>query len=127
MVLPGLDTDLDDEAWQIIGGVKDAQGKFTTQPSSNHPQFAMQGLLDRFGIKRRDVEILGTPAAQGRDMLVSETMRPSTATEQWHDRLAQPDVSQKISAGMETSPWSRPPIPRWRRWRSRWRCARRGT
>jgi ATP-dependent helicase/nuclease subunit B len=100
VVLPGLDTDLDDEAWQTIGGVRDAQGKFTTQPSSNHPQFAMQGLLDRFGIKRSDVEILGTPAPRGRDMLVSETMRPSTATEQWHDRLAQPEVSAKIAGGM---------------------------
>ena len=95
VVLPGLDTDLDDEAWQTIGGVRDAQGKFTTQPSSNHPQFAMHGLLDRFGIKRSDVEILGTPAPHGRDVLVSETMRPSTATEQWHDRLAQPDVSRE--------------------------------
>ena len=103
VVLPGLDTDLDDEAWQIIGGVRDAQGKFTTQPSSNHPQFAMQGLLDRFGIERRGVDILGTPAAQGRDMLVSETMRPSTATEQWHERLAKPDVSAKITAGMDQS------------------------
>jgi ATP-dependent helicase/nuclease subunit B len=100
VVLPGLDTDLDDDAWQIIGGVRDIKGKFTTPPSSNHPQFAMQGLLDRFGIRRRDVEILGTPAAQGRDVLVSETMRPASATEQWHDRLAQPEVSLKISAGM---------------------------
>ena len=100
VVLPGLDTDLDEEAWQTIGGVRDAQGKFTTQPSSNHPQFAMHGLLDRFGIKRSDVEILGTPAPQGRDVLVSETMRPSSATEQWHDRLAQPDVSAKIAGGM---------------------------
>lgn len=100
VVLPGLDTDLDDAAWQIIGGVRDAQGKFTTQPSSNHPQFAMQGLLDRFGIKRGDVEILGTPAEHGRDVLVSETMRPSSATEQWHDRLAKPEVSARISAGM---------------------------
>ena len=31
---------------------------------------------------------------------MSETMRPSTATEQWHDRLAQPDVSLKIAGGM---------------------------
>src|SRR4051794_21819388 len=99
-VLPGLDTDLDDEAWQMIGGVRDINGKFTTPPSSNHPQFSMQGLLDRFGIKRRDVEILGTPAPQGRDLLVSETMRPSSATEQWYDRLAQPEISEKISAGM---------------------------
>ena len=65
VVLPGLDTDLDEEAWQTIGGVRDAQGKFTTQPSSNHPQFAMHGLLDRFGIKRSDVEILGTPGTAG--------------------------------------------------------------
>jgi ATP-dependent helicase/nuclease subunit B len=102
VVLPGLDTDLDDAAWQTIGGVRDTQGKFTAPPASNHPQFAMQGLLDRFGIKRSDVEILGTPAPDGRDVLVSETMRPSTATEQWHDRLAQPDIAAKISGGMKS-------------------------
>ena len=88
-------------AWQTIGGIRDAQGKFTTPPASNHPQFAMHALLDRFGIKRRDVEILGTPAPDGRDVLVSETMRPSTATEQWHDRLEQPDIAAKISGGMK--------------------------
>ena len=101
VVLPGLDTDLDDAAWQTIGGVRDAQDKFTTPPASNHPQFAMQGLLDRFGIQRRDVEMLGTPTPDGRDVLVSETMRPSTATEQWHDRLEQPDIAAKISGGMK--------------------------
>src|SRR5438445_4352410 len=101
VVLPGLDTDLDDEAWQTIGGIRDAQGKFTTPPSSNHPQYAMQGLLDRFGIKRGDVEILATPAPHGRDVLMSETMRPSTATEQWHDRLEQPEIAEKISGGMQ--------------------------
>lgn len=101
VVLPGLDTDLDDESWQIIGGIRNADGKFTTQPSSNHPQFAMNALLERFGIKRSDVEILGTPAPHGRELLMSETLRPSSATEKWHDRLAQPDVSEKIARGME--------------------------
>ena len=71
VVLPGLDSDLDDEAWQTIGGVKDAQGKFTSPPSSNHPQFAMHALLARFGIRRDDVETLGEPAPRGRDVLVS--------------------------------------------------------
>src|SRR5882757_7054225 len=85
VVLPGLDTDLDDEAWQSIGGIGDAQGKFTTAPASNHPQFAMHALLRRFGIKRGDVETLGTPAPQGREVLVSEAMRPSNATAQWHE------------------------------------------
>jgi len=101
VVLPGLDTDLDDAAWHAIGGIRNAQGKFTTPPASNHPQFAMQGLLDRFGITRRDVEILGTPALDGRDVLVSETMRPSTATEQWHGRLEQPEIAARISGGMK--------------------------
>src|SRR5713101_6261649 len=100
VVLPGLDTDLDDEAWQTIGGIKDAQEKFTTVPASNHPQFAMHALLDRLGIKRGDVEILGEPAPLGRDVLVSEAMRPSNATAEWHRRLGQPDIVEKISAGL---------------------------
>src|SRR5258707_14164448 len=86
VVLPGLDTDLDDEAWQLIGGVRDAQGKFTQPPASNHPQFAMHALLHRFGIRRGDVEILGAPAVHGRDVLVSEAMRPSNATAEGHSR-----------------------------------------
>ena len=101
VVLPGLDTDLDDKAWQGIGGIRDANGKFTTEPTSNHPQFAMHALLQRFGIKRSDVEILWPPAKHGRDVLVSEAMRPSTATAQWHDRLKQPDIAEKISNGMQ--------------------------
>jgi ATP-dependent helicase/nuclease subunit B len=100
VVLPGLDTDLDDEAWQIIGGIRDAQGKFTSLPASNHPQYAMHALLHRFGIKRGDVEILGKPAVQGRDVLVSEAMRPSNATAQWQRRLAEPDIAEKIALGM---------------------------
>src|SRR4051794_32669930 len=101
VVLPGLDTDLDEEAWQSIGGIRDAQGKFSTSPASNHPQFAMHALLDRLSIKRGDVEILGTAAPHGRDMLVSETMRPSNATAQWHDRLERPEIAGRISAGMQ--------------------------
>jgi ATP-dependent helicase/nuclease subunit B len=101
VVLPGLDTDLDDKAWQLIGGVKNAEDKFTTPPASNHPQFAMHALLQRFGIKRGDVEILGETAPRGRDILVSEAMRPSNATAQWHRRLGEPGIVAKISLGME--------------------------
>ncbi|MGD0851052.1 double-strand break repair protein AddB, partial [Bradyrhizobium sp.] len=100
VVLPGLDTDLDDDAWQMIGGVRDIQGQFTTPPASNHPQFAMHALLQRLGIRRGDVEIVRTPAAHGRDVLVSEAMRPSNATAQWHRRLSEPAIADKISRGM---------------------------
>jgi ATP-dependent helicase/nuclease subunit B len=94
----GLDTDLDDDAWQLIGGT--ATRKANSTPASNHPQFAMHALLEKFAIKRGDVEILGTPAPHGRDVLVSEAMRPSNATAQWHRRLGQPDIVEKISRGM---------------------------
>ncbi|MEA2862335.1 MAG: ATP-dependent helicase/nuclease subunit, partial [Bradyrhizobium sp.] len=100
VVLPGLDTDLDDDAWQMIGGSRDGQGKFITPPWSNHPQSAMHALLARFGLKRGDVEILGRPAPHGREVLISETMRPSNATAQWHRRLARPEIVEKISGGM---------------------------
>jgi ATP-dependent helicase/nuclease subunit B len=101
VVLPGLDTDLDDDAWQSIGGIKSADGQFVTHPSSNHPQFAMHALLQRFGVKRSDVEILGEAAPHGREILASETMRPSNATAQWHRRLAEPGIAARIAAGMQ--------------------------
>src|SRR5581483_5924339 len=100
VVLPGLDMELDEEAWQTIGGIRDALGRFTTPPSSNHPQYAMQSLLQRLSIKREDVEILKASAAHGREVLVSEAMRPSNATAHWHERLAEADVDARISTGM---------------------------
>jgi ATP-dependent helicase/nuclease subunit B len=100
VVLPGLDTDLDEESWNGIGGERNDEGKFVKHPASNHPQFAMHALLERFGIHRGDVEIFGTPAPDGRDVLLSEAMRPSSATAQWHDRLARPDISEHIAHGM---------------------------
>lgn len=101
VVLPGLDTDLDEAAWRSIGGVKDAKGTFTTPPASNHPQYAMHALLQRFGIKRSDVETLGRPAAGGREVLASEAMRPWNATSEWHDRLKRLDISAQIAGGMD--------------------------
>jgi ATP-dependent helicase/nuclease subunit B len=101
VVLPGLDTDLDEDAWKTIGGVKNAAGAFDIHPSSNHPQFAMQALLRRLGITRRDVEILSPPAPDGRETLLSEAMRPSHATDHWHERLQQQYVATRIAAGMQ--------------------------
>src|SRR3954470_5327024 len=101
VVLPGLDTDLDEEAWQSIGGIKGASGKIASPPASNHPQFAMHALLKRFGLGRAEIEILGEPAPHGREVLASETMRPSNATAHWHRRLAEQDIAPKIAAGME--------------------------
>src|SRR5258708_3294480 len=101
VVLPGLDTDLDADAWRSIGGVRNAKGIFETPPASNHPQYAMHALLSRLGIKRGDVEILGKPAQGGREVLVSEAMRPANATSEWYDRLKRLDIAAQIAGGMD--------------------------
>src|SRR2546430_16546408 len=45
VVLPGLDTALDDDAWQLIGGVRGAPGKISRRPAPIIPQFALHGLV----------------------------------------------------------------------------------
>ena len=54
VVLPGLDTDLDDA---IVGA--DRRARRTDAPPVGHPQFAMQALLQRIGIARDEVKTLG--------------------------------------------------------------------
>ena len=44
--LPGLDTDLDEASWDLIGGSKDVLG-FVEASASNHPQYALHALLER--------------------------------------------------------------------------------
>src|SRR5579872_455026 len=100
VVLPGLDTDLDENSWQSIGGERNDRGQLAEHPASSHPQYAMHALLERFGIHRGDVETLA-PAAFGREVLLSEAMRPSNATAEWHDRLGRPEIAQHIVSGMK--------------------------
>jgi ATP-dependent helicase/nuclease subunit B len=83
VVLPGLDTGLDDDAWELIGGVKDG-ARVVQPPASGHPQLAMHALLRRIGIGRDDVAPLAASGA--RERLTSEAMRPSDATERWAER-----------------------------------------
>jgi ATP-dependent helicase/nuclease subunit B len=88
VVLPGLDTDLDEESWDDIAGRRDAGGREILAPAIGHPQFSMQALLRRIGITRAEVLRLGKPAAHGREAVVSEVMRPADKTDKWRD-LAQ--------------------------------------
>ena len=85
VVLPGLDTDLDEESWDIIGGQRDAQGREVVAPVIGHPQFSMQALLRRIGITRGEVRRLGEPATHGRTAVISEVMRPADKTDKWRE------------------------------------------
>jgi len=85
VVLPGLDMDLDEASWQLIAG-DDDDNSHDGAPATGHAQFAMHALLDRIGISRKEVEQLSAPAPHGREMLVSEALRPAATTERWQQR-----------------------------------------
>jgi ATP-dependent helicase/nuclease subunit B len=95
VVLPGLDTDLDEESWQLIAG--DDKKRIASAPG--HPQFAMQALLDRIGIGRDRVVTLGQP--RGRDRLMSEALRPAAATELWQQKAADLVFAADVAAALE--------------------------
>ena len=96
VVLPGLDTQLDEESWRLLAG-NDAKG---IAPAPGHPQFALQALLARIGIGRDAVEDLAKPS--GREHLVSEALRPAAATEKWRDTAADPDFVAHVETALAT-------------------------
>ena len=75
VVLPGLDTEADDETWEALG--------------PTHPQYALKGLLDRIGVARGDVlpwpgdEGAGSAATRARSRLIAEAMRPAETITAW--------------------------------------------
>jgi ATP-dependent helicase/nuclease subunit B len=96
LVLPGLDTDLDEASWELIGG-KAAED---IAPAAGHPQFAMHGLLRQLGIKREAVTTLAAPGPQGRELLLSEALRPAASTELWRERFATDDFAAHVERAL---------------------------
>ncbi len=82
VVLPGLDTDLDESSWRAIAGSESEK----IAPAPVHPQFAMRALLERIGIARDAVQQLDA----------SGTARPrtsgigNTAASRNHRSMAKP-------------------------------------
>lgn len=79
VVLPGLDRDLDDAAWQMLASATDNPSTF------GHPQFGLRKLLDAMRVLREDVEhIEAMPVAKRlRERVVSEALRPAETTDAW--------------------------------------------
>lgn len=92
VVLPGLDTELDEATWSLIAD--------RHAPDHGHPQFAMARLLERIGVTRADVKPLAPP--KGRERLVSEALRPAGASELWRDRLLDAGFIAHAEAAMRT-------------------------
>jgi ATP-dependent helicase/nuclease subunit B len=102
VVLPGLDTDLDENAWRLIGGRSDPSRRDEPDPASGHPQFAMHGLLRRLEVNRDAVTVLAGPQPHGRERLLSEALRPAAATDLWQHRLADSGVAGHVAAAVES-------------------------
>ncbi|MFN7114048.1 MAG: double-strand break repair protein AddB [Alphaproteobacteria bacterium] len=73
LVLPGLDTQMDAESWDLIG--------------EDHPQYNMKKLLAATGVERGDVGLWPLRHApdvnHARVRLLTEAMRPAETTERW--------------------------------------------
>lgn len=95
VVLPGLDTDLDDPSWQQIRN--DSEG----QSAPGHPQFAMQAVLERIGIKREAVVRLAAADDGGRGRFVSEVFRPAASTHLWRERIANADFIAHAAGALD--------------------------
>src|SRR5690606_6725669 len=93
VVLPGLDSGLDDESWAELAAAE-------PQPSiCGHPQFGLQRLLTTLGAERRDVVEIGAPlpALALRRQLVSQALRPAETTGEWPAARAGIDVDAAIA------------------------------
>ena len=101
VVLPGLDTDLDEASWRLIAG-NDADKTHDGLPAAGHAQFAMHALLDRIGITRGDVAALVPAKPYGREALVSEALRPAATTEHWQRQRQQAGFEQATATALAT-------------------------
>lgn len=87
VVLPGLDTALDEESWQKL--------------DPQHPQYGLRELLQGLGADRSHVQQLGhaESSSQARGRLLSETMRPSETTNLWQSSL--PQLQPELAGALE--------------------------
>jgi ATP-dependent helicase/nuclease subunit B len=80
VVLPGLDRDLDDEAWRLIG-----EAEADVEPTFTHPQVILKRLLSVLDVRRDEVRTIGEAPKdlRMREALAAEALRPADATENW--------------------------------------------
>ena len=83
VVLPGLDLNLDDRSWAMIGASVDA-----SLGLAGHPQALLHRLIGAIGVGREDVTALGAPppALEARSAFLSEALRPAGSTDLWRER-----------------------------------------
>ena len=94
VILPGPDTDLDDETWRAV--------------EASHPQHGIKQLLERIGVPRNEVRIwpgAPIPSEQSRTDLLRDAMRPAG-----HEPLA-PAISGQHAEAFAGLQWLDQPTP----------------
>jgi ATP-dependent helicase/nuclease subunit B len=74
VVLPGLDTHLDEDSWQVMG--------------PTHPQYQLKKLLHFLDRSREQVPLWTAAAENPRTALLSEALRPAESTDRWRGAAA---------------------------------------
>ena len=95
IVLPGLDKNMPDEAWDDVRLkdeiVRDPRtGKDVKYPATpEHPQFPLKKLVTHLGVKHSEVPTLGDDRVgeNPRLALISEALVPADATAGWPERI----------------------------------------
>ncbi|GGE32690.1 double-strand break repair protein AddB [Agaricicola taiwanensis] len=75
VVLPGLDTLLDEPSWRMLE--EDDAASFTS------PQGGLKRLTAALGVERKDVVPLAEPPVPERVALISTALRPAASTDRW--------------------------------------------
>ncbi|MGE0742767.1 MAG: double-strand break repair protein AddB [Hyphomonadaceae bacterium] len=90
VVLPGLDIDLDDKSWSLLG--------------DQHPQQVLKDTLAALGVDRRDIPLLADEPAQGRArrLLMREALAPAEQTADWLARIDAAGGKDFIRAGKQS-------------------------
>lgn len=75
VVLPGIDVDLDEDSWKLVG--------------DQHPQYALKGTLKALGVERSAIPALAIESSSGRArrVLMREALAPAEKTADWLARL----------------------------------------
>jgi ATP-dependent helicase/nuclease subunit B len=89
VVLPGVDADLDDESWEMIG--------------DQHPQHALKATLAALGVARDEIAPLAveTPRGRARRVLMREALAPAEKTADWLARLDAAGGAEFVKRGAE--------------------------
>jgi ATP-dependent helicase/nuclease subunit B len=89
VVLPGVDVDLDDRSWELLG--------------DQHPQFALKETLAALGVERSAIPLLAeeTPRGRMRRVLMREALAPAEQTADWLARLKAAGGAEFVKQGAQ--------------------------